>query len=220
MSLWKKFVPGPRITPLRLALLGIAGAFILVAVTVSLYLAIRTPIDVAGSLAESTARAFREAFNFTPRISIDQTVVFEQNTPIAELATVKRDLWTEYTWTHTWIGSTKKIVVRGVFTAKAGFDLHKPFHIDIRRDPLHISTSIPPAELLSLDLKEYKLMEDEDGWWNKLTPADRQQAVRGLLRVARDKAATSGICEEAQRTVEERIQDIVERNNRNIAGLE
>lgn len=220
MSLWKKFLPGFRITPLRLVLLGITGAFVLVSITAALYMAIRVPVDVAGSLAESTARAFREAFNFTPRISIDQTVVFEQNTPIAELATVSRDLWTEYTWTHTWLGSTKKITVRGVFTAKAGFDLHKPFHIDIRRDPLQVQTSFPPAELLSLDLQEYKLMADEDGWWNKLTPADRQHAVRGLLRVARDKAAASGICEEAGRSIEERVRDIIERNNRSIAQAE
>lgn len=211
MSFFSSFLRGRSLTT-RFVLLGTTAGFVALAFVSSFYIAVRTPADVAGSLAESTAKAVREAFNFTPRISIDQVVVFEQNTPIMELATVERELFTQHTWKHSWMGSTKEITVRGVFVAKAGFDLRKPFHIDITRAPWSVRTQIPPAELLSLEMKEYKLVTDDSGWWNKITAADRQQAVRALLRTAREKAYASGIREEAERSVQERLRDIVTRN--------
>ncbi len=203
----------------RIVLIGITAGFVILSLVSAFYIAVRTPVDVAGSLAQSTAKAMREAFNFTPRISIDQVVVFEQNTPIMELATVERELYTQYTWKHSWLGSTKEITVRGVFVAKAGFDLRKPFHIDISRNPLSVRTHIPPAELLSLEMKEYKLVTDDDGWWNKVTTQDRQQAVRALLHAARQKADDSGIRAEAERSVEERLREIVSRNETALAAI-
>ena len=218
MSLLPSFFRG-RLTTVRIVLVGTTAAFVILALVSAFYIAVRTPVDVAGSLAQSTAKAVREVFNFTPRISIDQVVVFEQNTPILELATIERELLTQYTWKHTWLGSTKEITVRGVFTAKAGFDLRKPFHIDISREPLAVSTHIPPAELLSLEMKEYKVLADDDGWWNKVSGADRQSAVRALLRSAREKAQASGILDEAERTVEDRIREIISRNETAVASM-
>lgn len=217
MSLIPSFFRSGRGLTIRLVLLGVTAGFVLVALASVFYIAVRTPVDVAGSLAQSTATAIREMFNVTPRITVDEVVVVEQNSPIAELATVERELYTQYTWKHSWLGSTKELTVRGVFLAKAGFDLRKPFHIDIRRNPLTISTQLPPAELLSLDMQKYSVVTDEDGWWNKVTAHDRQQAVRALLRSAREKAADSGIREEAERSFEERIREIIARNETALA---
>ncbi len=218
MPLLPSFLRGRSLTT-RIVLVGTTAGFVVLSFVSAFYIAVRTPVDVAGSLAESTAKAVREAFNFTPRISIDQVVVFEQNSPIMELATVERELYTQYTWKHSWLGSTKEITVRGVFVAKAGFDLRKPFHIDISRNPLSVRTQVPPAELLSLEMKEYKLVTDNDGWWNKVTPQDRQHAVRALMRSAREKANTSGIRDEAERSVQERLRDIVSRNETALAAM-
>lgn len=190
----------------RVLLLSGFGLFF--AVLAAYFLLIKTPTDIARSLADGVAHAF----NFTPQVKIEETVVIEQNTPIAELATVARDLMVEYSWSHRWLGSTKTITLRGTYTAKAGFDLKEPFSLTIRESPLRVEASMPAPKLLSLQMNSYMILEDESGWWNRISDADREQAVRELQHVAQEKAKNSGMLDEARSTIEQRIKEIVNRN--------
>ena len=184
-------------------------ALIVVAVTIGFYVvAVKAPSD----LARNTADGIRQFFDFTPEVRIDQTIVIEQTTPILEVATVSREMFVDHSWQQTWMGSTMSIQVQGVFTAKAGFDLREPFRIDIEKDPLHVVAWVPPPRLLSIDMKEYKVLKDEDGWWHGVTRQDREAAVRQIRAEAEDKATRSGLLAEAQASVEARIREIVERN--------
>ncbi len=171
-------------------------------------LLVKAPADVAHNLADGVARTF----HFTPQVRIEETVVIEQNTPIAELATVARDLMVEYSWSHQWLGSTKTITLRGTYTAKAGFDLKEPFRLTIRESPLRVQAMMPTPKLLSLQMNSYSILQDESGWWNTISDADREQAVRELQRVAQEKAKNSGMLAEAAATVEQRIKELAERN--------
>jgi hypothetical protein len=191
--------------------LAIAAAVILViaAVTTAFYVVV---VKVPSNLAYKTAEGMRQFFNFTPQVRIDQTVVIEQNTPILEVATVSRDLFVDHSWQQTWLGSTKTIQIRGVFTAKAGFDLREPFRIDIERRPLRVVAWVPPPKLLSLEMKEYKVVKDENGWWNSVTLQDREEAVRQMRADAIEKVTHSGLLEESQASVEARIREIVAKN--------
>jgi hypothetical protein len=128
------------------------------------------------------------------------------------VATVSREMIIDHSWEQTWMGSTKTIQIQGVFTAKAGFDLREPFRIDIEKRPLHVVAWVPPPKLLSIDMKEYKVLKDENGWWNGVTLQDREEAVRQIRAEAIDKAKHSGLLEESQASVEARIREIVERN--------
>jgi hypothetical protein len=181
-----------------------AGAFYL--------LVIRPPLE----FARSTAEGFRHFFHFTPQVTVNETVVVEQSAPIAELATISRTVFVETDWSHTWLHSTKRIVLRGVFEAKAGFDLHQPFTVAIQRDPLAsyprrhaVTARMPHAKILSLQLNEYHVLRDEDGWWNRLSPADREDAFRILQEEAYSKAVGSGILKESEETIEQRIREII-----------
>lgn len=173
-------------------------------------------VKVPEQLARSTADGIRSVFNFTPRVSINQTIVIEQTTPILEVATVSRDLFIDHTWQHTWLGSTKTIQLRGVFTAKAGFDLREPFSINIERDPLRVEAMVPPPRLLSIEMKDYAIVRDESGWWNSVSAEDREDAVRDMRAEAIDQATHSGLLEESAMTVRDRIRDIVERNGASV----
>ena len=68
-------------------------------------------------------------------MTINETVVIEQSTPILEVATISRQSLVDHSWSHSWLGSTKSLHIRGTFTAKAGFDLREPFTIDIHARP-------------------------------------------------------------------------------------
>ncbi len=193
-------------TPLAIA---VGVGLIIVAVTIGFYVvAVKAPSD----LARNTADGIRQFFDFTPQVRIDQTIVIEQTTPILEVATVSREMMVDHSWQQTWMGSTKTIQVQGVFTAKAGFDLRQPFRIDIEKRPLHVVAWVPPPKLLSIDMKEYKVLKDEDGWWNSVTRQDREDAVRQIRAQAVEKVKNSGLLAEAQASVEARIREIVERN--------
>ena len=193
-------------TPLVIAA---AVVLIIVAATIAFYVVV---VKVPSDLAYKTAEGVREFFNFTPQVRINQTIVIEQNTPILEVATVSREMFIDHSWRQTWMGSTKTIQIQGVFTAKAGFDLREPFRIDIEKRPLRVVARMPPPKILSIDMREYEVVKDEDGWWNSVTPKDREDAVRQIRAEAIKKAERSGLLEEARGTVEARLREIVHRS--------
>lgn len=196
-----------------LVALGAAVGLVLLAGAVAFYI---TVVKAPSDLARNTANGVRDFFNFTPQVRINQTIVIEQNTPILEVATVSREMFIDHSWQQSWLGSTKTVQIQGVFTAKAGFDLREPFRIDIERNPLRVVSRLPPPKLLSLEMKEYKVVKDEDGWWNKVTQKDREEAVRQLRTEAIVRAERSGLLEESQASVESRIREIVQRNGASV----
>jgi hypothetical protein len=58
----------------------------------------------------------------------------------------------------------------------------------------------------------FQITRDDDGWWNKVSAADRETVVRELQATARAQAESSGILEEARASAQQRIREIVERN--------
>ena len=195
-------------------IMGILIALLFIAGTVTAY---RFLIQAPAKLAHATADGLRTLFQVTPRVTINETVIIEQNSPILEVATVSRQLFADHEWSHTWLGSTKTLHVRGTFTAKAGYDLKKPFEITITPSPLSVTARLPDPELLSMQMDSFEVLRDENGWWNRLTEEDRTNAVNTLRILARSKAERSGILEEVQRSAEERIREIVEKNGAQVA---
>lgn len=180
----------------------VAVSVLVLSTAVAFYIMlVKAPSD----LARNTAQGVKELFNFTPRVKIDQTIVVEQSTSILELATVSRTVWVDHTWNHQWMGSTKTLQMRGSFVAKAGFDLGQPFTFTIGRAPLRVKAELPPAQLLSLEMDEFKIVRDENGWWNRITEQDREEAVRELKRQAKEKVLGAGILTEARLVFEDRI---------------
>jgi hypothetical protein len=169
-------------------------------------------VKIPADLASNISRGLKETLNFTPQVRVNETIVIEQSMPISELATVARDLSVEYSWSHQWLGSTKTIALRGTFTAKAGFDLKEPFTIDIQNYPLRVRASMSAPTILSVQMNDYAILQDENGLWNRISDDDRESAVRVLQHIAREKAKHSGMLAEARSSIEQRIKEIVERN--------
>jgi hypothetical protein len=140
-----------------------------------------------------------------PEVRVGRETVLAAETALAELATVRREFAHEYVWEHQWLGSTKRLRLRGNFAAKAGFDLHENFHVGIDPQSLRVQAVLPPPRVLGVEMLSYDA-EEEDGFWNKLTPAEREEAVNALLASARATAdADAGLKNEAQRLLEFQI---------------
>lgn len=163
--------------------------------------------------AQTVAAKCEKVLNFTPEIRIDNQVVIAANTPKFEVVTVQKQAVLRHAWSHSWLHSTKTFDIEATFTAKAGYDLTNPFHIQIDPRTLTAKADLPPAKILSLEMKDIKILVDEDGLWNKLTPEDRQEAFRELEKEARKNFEQSDLLEAAHQEMEKRLQQTLQGAN-------
>ena len=195
-------------------IIGILGVLLLFGGT---WVAYRLLIQAPAELAHAAAEGIRTLFQVTPRVTVNETVIIEQTSPILEIATISRPILVDYEWSHSWLGSTKTIHLRGTFTAKAGYDLKQPFEIAISSPPLKVKARLPDPQLLSLQTDSLVVLQDENGWWNRLTEEDRTGALSALHTLARQKALATGMLDEVRTSAEARIRELIERNGAEIA---
>lgn len=157
--------------------------------------------------AKQIGRDISEAFQFTPEITVNNTVVLQQQTPILELATLSQKFQHQYEWTNTWLGSTKKINIRGSFEAKAGFNLNKKFSIEIHDEKAVVL--LPKPELLSVESLSDVKFADENGAWNWVNMEDRAKAINAFTADARKYAAQAEFVTQAQESMEKKLTEIL-----------
>lgn len=160
--------------------------------------------------ARQLGQDFREAFHFTPEVTVNNTVVLQQQVPILELATLSQKFQHRYEWSNTWMKSTKKIEITGTFEAKAGFDLQKKFTISI--DDTVATVTLPAPQLLSLESLHDVVFRDENGLWNWVDAADRSAAMNAYTADARRYAEQATFVADAQQAFEARIREIMKRH--------
>ncbi len=184
------------------------------------FLTIRGPLALVHGAKEETfdsaqrmATGFKSLFNFTPQITVNGVTEIEQATSVMELATVSQGVTEHYQWSQSWLGSTKDIELSGLFHAKAGFDLHKPCLISVQNG--RISAMLPEPKLLSIEMDKdsFKVVRDEDGWWNKITSEDREKAFAAMQEEARAKAEQSGILDEAKTRFKDQLTALMKEQN-------
>lgn len=162
-------------------------------------------VELARRIADGVARRLQ----FRPEVRIGRETVLQAQTPILQLATVRREFTHEYEWEHQWLGSTKRLRLRGTFAAKAGFDLARDFHLELDPRDSRVVLVWPEPEVLGVEMLSYQA-EETEGFWNKLGAEERTAAVNALLDSARESAARHGnLTTEAQRLLEQQIGEAV-----------
>jgi hypothetical protein len=157
--------------------------------------------------AKTLGEDFRKAFQFTPEISVDHTIVLNQQTPVLELALLSQNFGHNYTWTNTWLGSTKQIFITGSFEAKAGFDLHRKFSIELTDDIAYVT--LPEPSLLSIESKADITYRDENGVWNWVDMNDRTKATNAFIKDARTYATQAAFIKDARTRMEKQIKTLL-----------
>jgi len=195
-------------------------AFILIAIIVATVLAIifwRIETWPARTAQQSTAEleklgkdlrsAFIDIAHLQPRITINNRVYMEQTTPVSELAVLSRRIEVEHELLHTWAGSSKRVKLHGTFIVKAGFDLQQNLSVDIR--PNEIIVQLPHARILGIDQEQVDVLAFENGLWNRISGQDMQSELSILPELAREKAAEGDLPAEAERTLQQQIEQRV-----------
>ena len=106
---------------------------------------------------------------------------------------------------------TKTLIVRGQYRVKAGYRL-KP-GISLRIEGGQPVARFPKAEVLSVELVDFQILSEEDGWLNKVTAEDRATLLRDLREQMRGEAARSGMLETAEATLRTRLRDLLGRGD-------
>jgi hypothetical protein len=162
-------------------------------------------------LGRTVYRALDDLANLRPKVTVSGRTIIEGTAEIAELTTVEKNFEQTHTVETTWLGSTKRLNVKGRFTAKAGFDLRQAITIDVAEDGKIIRVSLPPARIHSLEQTNVEILEDENGYWNKITKEQRQEALNALMSDARKSIGETAILREAEQSFEKQIADIIRR---------
>jgi len=158
-------------------------------------------------LGKDVRSAFVDIAHLQPRITINNRVYMEQTVPVSELVVLSRRIEVEHDFLHTWMGSSKRVRLHGTFTVKAGFDLQQELVVDVRPDQIVIQ--LPHAQILDVEQDQVDVLAFENGFWNRISGDDVQNELAILPQLARQKATEAGLPAEAERALEQQLNERV-----------
>jgi len=158
-------------------------------------------------LGKDVRSAFVDIAHLQPRITINNRVYMEQTVPVSELVVLSRRIEVEHDFLHTWLGSSKRVRLHGTFTVKAGFDLQQELVVDVRPDQIVIQ--LPHAQILDVEQDQVDVLAFENGFWNRISGDDVQNELAILPQLARQKATEAGLPAEAERALEQQLNERV-----------
>lgn len=193
-------------SPIRRA---VAVCLVIATCAVSAWLFFFTAARETRRNAADFAEAVKNTLNFTPKVIVDRTVIFQESTPVLELVSTKRRFTHRMNWKSTWLGSTKVIELTGEFTASAGFDLREPFTVEFDSRSNTVRVRHPQPRLLSVQLDSVKTSQDS-GWWNAITDEDRTSVLNAFTTDARKLAETrSPLLDDARVALRHQLSDLL-----------
>lgn len=102
---------------------------------------------------------------------------------------------------------TKRLIVRGHYTVKGGYRLKNG--ISLRMENGKPVANFPKPEVLSVELIDFDVLNEDSGWLNKIQPADRAQILRELRNQMREEAERSGLLDTVESTLRTRLRDLL-----------
>jgi len=157
---------------------------------------------------EGVAEVFVDLLHVRPEIREGTRVIWGQTSARSEVIVASKKIEVSYDWEHRWLGSRKVIRLTQSFELKAGFDLAKPFWIEMGPTQGEATAHLPTPEILAMSPAGDVSYGDEDGWWNKVTDEDRSKALTALAGEARKQGEKGSLLEEAKEMTGSRLTDL------------
>ena len=188
--------PPPRRSALRWALV---AAVVVLVLLVPVFL-LRSASSVLGRFGQPSE----------PNIS-QQTVV-EKLREVAKLVATEMTLRDVVIYEQTRLMSTKKVLLVVTGRVSAGIDMEHGTEVRIDSTDKRITVTLPPAQILSVDVLNVTTYDERAGLLNPFTPEDRdliQRRIRGQLMAA---ARQSGILEHADQSAAKVLTELLARD--------
>lgn len=185
--------------------------------------AVRSCAQSVDRTVDHVRDAFNQVLHLQPQVTINQSVILTQTAPIAELAVVTKEEQVTIGFDeHLEVLSLeiplteKKLTAEATFRIKAGFDLRKPFTVEIDPVTHALQAEMPPAQILSVEQVGDLALHGEDATLNRVSDADRIQILSDLNSAAHTTAETSGLKTEAEQQVAERLNEVMAHNGQKL----
>jgi hypothetical protein len=176
---------------------------------------VQQKIDRTKATALEIADRVTNALQVRPKVVVRHRTIVEQQSDVLKLVTLEKTVTERQRLDESWLHSTKTFEIEADFVIRAGFDLSKPFVIEVDSSRA-VRATLPPAEILATEMHDVRILRDEDGLWNRLTAADREQAIRELrLRISL-RARESDLREQARTNAEKRLTELLARDGRTV----
>jgi Protein of unknown function (DUF4230) len=195
---------------------GWGAAAIFLGIVILLGMGVRACLDLPSKIASRTATGVREGvaevfvdlLHVRPEIREGTRVIWGQTSARSEVIVAAKKIEVGYDWEHRWLGSRKVIRLTQSFELKAGFDLGKPFWVEMGPAQGEATAHLPTPEILATSPVGDVSYRDEDGWWNKVTDEDRSKALTALAGEARKQGEKGPLLEEAREMTGSRLTDL------------
>ncbi|MCH7226175.1 DUF4230 domain-containing protein [Haloferula sp. A504] len=102
---------------------------------------------------------------------------------------------------------TKRLIIRGDYRVTAGYRLKPGVSLQIE-DGIPVAR-FPEPEILGVELIDFEVLSEKDGWWNEVTAEDRATLLRELRQQMRMEAAKSGALDLVDSTLRDRVQSLM-----------
>ena len=142
-----------------------------------------------------------------PRIT--QALVVERLQTVAKLVASEMTLRDVVTYEQTRWGSTKRALLVVTGRVSAGIDLAQGSDVTIDSSTRTITVTLPPAQVLGVDVLDVKTYDERAGLLNPFRPEDRD-AIQRLVRAKLVTAAReSGILIHADRSADRVLTELL-----------
>ncbi len=192
--------------------LGCGGIFLLALLILALlagFLFYRAERNAAAMLAWGgrVRDAVAAITGLEPRVTVNEQVVIEQARPVLELAVMEHDTTVERETEDSWLGSTKRLRIRGVYHVKVGYPLDHGFNVEVLGPAAAVvRLQLPPPRVLSVEQRGIQVLTMDNGLWNHLSTDELTLEVNNLMMEAKLKANHDGTAAEAQRLFIEQLE--------------
>jgi hypothetical protein len=165
-----------------------------------------------GVLAVRRASSSFATFGQPAEPRITQQTVVERLREVAKLVATEMTLRDVVIYEQTRFASTKKVLLVVTGKVSAGIDMEHGTTVSIDSVDKRITVTLPPAQILGVDVLNVTTYDERAGLLNPFTPEDRdiiQRRIRGQLMTA---ARQSGILEHADLSAAKVLTELLGRD--------
>jgi hypothetical protein len=181
----------------------------LIAGAVWIYFLYRAANGVDRVLNWPEKAANRLAAIFQSKVTVNGTSFTLAEKNIAELALVQRRIVCHTKYDVSFLGSDAFLIVKGVYTIKAGYNLNEPFDIRFDKSGHVVTASFPPARILSISEESRENYFVSQGVLKKLSPKDMRLAYASNLEQAKKEAMDFGLLTDTEAQLKQRLNDLL-----------
>jgi hypothetical protein len=167
---------------------------------------------VVGVLLLRSASGMMQRFTTPAEPRITQQTVVERLREVAKLVATEMTLRDVVIYEQTRFASTKRVLLVVTGKVSAGIDLEHGTEVRIDSAGKRITVTLPPAQILSVDVLNVTTYDERAGLLNPFRPEDRDLIQRRIRVQLTEAARQSGILEHADASASKVLVELLGRD--------